>query len=236
VDEQVEQKILLQTVPSFYQTWLSPAGDWMEDWPLLVMSYSFEPDRNGNPYLPAGVADWTIWQYSEGVEQGAAYGVGGRDVMLNVFNGTVTEMWEWLEIPAFRIYDLSSGEYYDPGNLPQASGLNSIAFSPDDSYLASGGGRTVSLLNAISGEQKSALISGGRMVTGLEFQPDGRKLAVGTDDGRIFLWDLGLLYEGTEPDPTLKVACSLVSNNLSEAAWQQYLGDTPYHKTCPNLP
>ena len=236
VQENVNQKVLLQASVVFYNTWLAPfSDDWVKDWPLLITYYPFEPDRNGSPLLPAGVTDWKIWEYTEnGV--GAEYGVGPDGVVLDVYNGTAQEMWEWLDISAFSIYDQPSGKLIRPSREILVTGPNDIAFSPDDSYLAAGGGRTVSLMSSGSGEELSALTTGGRTIASLGFQPDGRMLAVGTDDGRVFLWDLALLYGGTDTESTLEVACKLANRNFTQEEWDRYLGTEPYDSTCPNLP
>jgi len=40
---------------------------------------------------------WTFWQYwADGNQQGAKYGCGSRDTNLDVFNGTLAELDEWL--------------------------------------------------------------------------------------------------------------------------------------------
>jgi len=235
VDERVEQKVLLQVSPSFYQTWLGSSGDWVKNWPLLIMYYPLEPDRDGNPILPAGFADWKIWNYSDGIGRGAEYGVGGKDVFLYVYNGTPLEMWEWLAMAAFSIYDRDSGQLIRPGQTIQMNDLNGIAFSPDGSFVASGGER-VSLMNAATGEEFTALSFGGRTITSLRFSPDGGTLAVGTEDGTVLLWDLALLDTDTDREPYLKIACSMVGRNFNDSEWKKFLGDAPYQKTCPNLP
>lgn len=99
VAKKVDQPLLLYTNPNLYRTWLRPFGDWMKDWPLWIAQYFFEPDRNRTPALPAGVTDWTIWQYSADSppnEKGAEYGVGSRNIDLDVFNGSVADMRRWL--------------------------------------------------------------------------------------------------------------------------------------------
>jgi len=235
VDERVEQKVLLQTYPTFYNRWLAPSGEWVKEWPLLNMAYPSEPDPEGNPSLPAGVTDWKIWQYTEN-GKGAEFGVGSNSVYLDVYNGTAREMWDWLDISAFSIYDRPSGKLIRPSRTVPVTGPNSIAFSPDDSYLAAGGGRTVSLMKPGSGEEISALTTGGRTITSLGFQPDSRMLAYGTDDGRVFLWDLGILHAGTDTEPTREVACLLANRNFTREEWAQYFGTETYNETCPNLP
>ena len=99
VADETGKKVLLYTNPNVYKTWLRPFGDWMQNWPLWIAQYFFEPNRNRNPALPAGADDWRIWQYSADAppnEKGPDYGVESRNIDLNVYNGTVEQLREWL--------------------------------------------------------------------------------------------------------------------------------------------
>ena len=101
VADETDKKVVLYTNPNVYKTWLRPFGDWMRDWPLWIAQYFFEPDRNRTPALSAGADDWKIWQYSADAppnEKGSEYGVESRNIDLDVYNGTVGQMREWLGI------------------------------------------------------------------------------------------------------------------------------------------
>ena len=53
----------------------------------------------------------------------------------------------------------------------------------------------------------------------------------------IFTNAYGTVSLAFSPDKQYLIAqaCQRLSRNLTEAEWQQYLGDEPYRKTCPNL-
>jgi len=62
--------------------------------------WRYSPDKNPDPYK--GYPNWDIWQYTEG---GDSFGTGDRKSWrhygspdLNVYNGTVEEMKQWLKI------------------------------------------------------------------------------------------------------------------------------------------
>jgi len=53
----------------------------------------------------------------------------------------------------------------------------------------------------------------------------------------IFTNAYGTVSLAFSPDKQYLIAqaCQRLSRNLTETEWQQYLGDEPYRKTCPNL-
>ena len=233
VQERVEGKVVLQT-SGFYITTLGPAAEWMEKWPLLIRVYSPLPDPNGSPLLQQGGTEWKIWQYTD-EGQGAAYGVGANSVALEVYNGTPREMWDWLELPDFAVYDRASNRLIRPSQVIRVSGQNGIAYSPDGAYVAAAGQAMVSLLDPESGEEITALSLANRNALSLSFTPDGHHLAIGMEEGTILLWDLSLLDENTNAESTLEAACSQVTRPFTDAEWQQYIGALPQTITCPNL-
>jgi hypothetical protein len=58
---------------------------------------------------------------------------------------------------------------------------------------------------------------------------DGLQAAVKTGSG-IVVWDL-------DPEHWMEAACRLAGRNLTDAEWDQYIGElAPYHQTCPQSP
>ncbi len=235
VDDQVDGPVLLGTI-SFYLTDFGDAGNWMKDWPLFVFQYPTTPDRNGNPSLPQSFRDWKMWNYTD-KGNGPAYGVSADRIYLVVYNGTPAEMSQWLGLNTFSILDRTSNTVIHPRRPIQVTSSNGISFSPDGSYIAVADVDAVALLNPETGDEISTLPVNGRSVLGLSFTPDSKILAIGTEGGKVLLWDLSLLKEGVLVDPMLEVACLQVRENLSSEQWTQFVGaDTPYQETCPNLP
>ncbi len=77
--------------------------------------------------------------------------------------------------------------------------------------------------------QEVARLAHEDVVRAVASSPDGKWVATGSFDHTARVWRGRTIDLITE-------ACSRLTRNLTSEEWQQYLGDEPYSKTCPNLP
>jgi WD40 repeat protein len=126
-----------------------------------------------------------------------------------------------------RIWEVAGGHEVTQINQDQA--LWSVAFSPDGKYLATASQDHTARVWEIASCQEIARMSHDGEVFAVAFSPDGAYLATASEDktARLWLW---------RPEDLIKEACSRLTRNLTPQEWQQYLGDEPYRKICPELP
>ena len=89
-----------------------------------------------------------------------------------------------------RLWDVASGQ--EKATLQgHTSSVESVAFSPDGTTLASASDdRTVVLWELASGQEKATFQGHTHAVISVAFSPDGTTLASGSWDGTVLLWDM----------------------------------------------
>ena len=139
-----------------------------------------------------------------------------------------------------RVWDIT-----DPaGETPEAHVLTGhtntvlgLSFSPDGKRLASGGlDHSVRLWSLEDGDAPTAFgrplllgpalgagITANSDVTGLDYAPDGRHVAITCSDRTVRVWDL-------EPQTLVDRVCRTAAGNLTERTWQQYFGNQSYEE------
>ncbi len=138
------------------------------------------------------------------------------------------------------LWDVSSG-----ASLLSFAGhpaTHALAYSSDGTMLVSAGayldGPTTPNNNGImlwdiaSGALVGQpLVGHATWIHAVTFSPDSLRLASGSvdfngEDNSIILWDFSL-------DTWLDLACRIANRSLTQREWDRYMGDQPYHETCP---
>jgi WD40 repeat protein len=140
---------------------------------------------------------------------------------------------------AIFLWDVETRQPLGPPLLWQEGGLPFVmllAFSPDGKILASEWSRGISEQETIilwdlatRRPLGSPLRGHTKSIDLLAFAPDGKSLTATDEDGNLILWDV-------DPTSWQERACRIANRNLTKEEWQRYLGDEPYHLTCPGLP
>jgi WD40 repeat protein len=102
--------------------------------------------------------------------------------------------------------------------------VNSLAFSPDGKYIASG----YDLWETENGT-RLATLENRRFVATVAFSPDGKRVATDGDDDTIVMWDTDYVSWQSR-------ACRMAGRNLTQSEWTQFVSNEPYENTCPEFP
>jgi WD40 repeat protein len=88
------------------------------------------------------------------------------------------------------VWEVATGQ-----ELYSLPGHGGVVFSPDGSYLATGGGedKLIIIWDAHTGERLWTFEGHVWYLTSLAWSPDGSVLASGSDDGTIILWDISII-------------------------------------------
>jgi WD40 repeat protein len=132
-----------------------------------------------------------------------------------------------------RLWDAATGQPLGEPLTGHTGPVLGVAFSPDGTRIASASyDQTVGLWDAVTGQPLGGPLTGHTgPVWGVAFSPDGTRIASASDDQTVRLWDAATI-EGW-----IQHACMLAERNLTQAEWDQYVGqEQPYVRTCPNLP
>lgn len=106
--------------------------------------------------------------------------------------------------------------------------IDDIRISPDDQYMAISKNDGVTIRSLLTGEEQG-FISEDRPIVEATFAPDAKHLIVGLEDRTLRV--LVTFRKAVIDD-----ACQHVSENLTPAEWELYLGKEPYRKTCRERP
>ncbi len=201
--------------------------------PLLghdrITSLAFSPD--GATMASGGInGSVVLWDVASGTRRGEPIRGDGHRIESLALSPDGTKL-AWAGVDnTIDIWDvLTRSQVGEP--LRHDDQVLGIAFSPDGTTLASAAeDGTVMLWDVATGSQIGEPLRGhdGRVLS-VAFSPDGKTLGSAGFGGAIVLWRI-------DPQDWSATACRIANRNLTSEEWRQYLGDEPYHATCPGLP
>jgi WD40 repeat protein len=110
--------------------------------------------------------------------------------------------------------------------------VHSLSFTPDSTNLVTAGddgnARLWDLTYATPNTRAINLFAG-RVLFDTAVDPNGRYLAVGSNDDQVRLWIIDLTGR-------LEQACRTTGRKLTKAEWEAFFAAAPYAKTCSQWP
>ena len=187
----------------------------------LGKTIAFSSDEEGKIVLWNIAENRKITELSEhrSFVQSLAFSPDGRKMISGDING-LTTLWD---------LEQSSPIFYKKVSR-NGSQVFDIAFSPEgDAFAVANGDGSVFLINAEDGQETAHLVGHDNIVTAIDFSADGSHLASASLDGTYIIWNLS-------ENSIIQEACFVANRNFTFEEWQQYMGDKPYEKTCPEHP
>ncbi|MEM7346564.1 MAG: WD40 repeat domain-containing protein, partial [Chloroflexota bacterium] len=200
----------------------------------IIYGLAFSP--NGQT-LVSGADDWlmTFWEVGDQLLPPASVDyhqvLGHESPILNVAFAPNGQLLASAGHDfTIRLWDASSYEVADLPLLGHTDHVFALAFDPNGHYLASGDTLGQVILWDLATRQPLTNQFQGHTdaIIDMAFLPDQEGMIVLSGDTQAILWDLSL-------DSWQEQACQIVGRNLTEAEWEQYLGDAPYRTTCIEL-
>ena len=197
-----------------------------------VTQLAFSPD--GQTLASGTLDDVILWNVGTGRPRGrpqpgsvSAFSSDGKVVAVAPAPGAASPR-------TIVLRDMSTNQPVGEITIGDADVVLAMAFSPDARTLAISnagpGGPAFTFWDVARAERLGPPMQwpGGRAFV-LAFNPDGKTVATGSEDGRLAVWDI-------DPASWRERACRIANRNLTYEEWAQFLGDEPYRMTCAGLP
>jgi len=206
-----------------------PLGAPFQDGAGAIQDVAFSPDAK---VLAVSSLDGTLKMYDVATRRALhTYDVRGGVVLVIAFSPDGKTLAAASSPDGAILIDTATGRLLHAPLAGRSDIVLAVAFSRDGRTLATGSiDGTVILYDAATRQPiGDPLDAGDGEAEAVAFTPDGGTLAGSYHDGQVVLWDI-------DPDSWQQRACTTAGRNLTRDEWHQYLGNRPYHKTCPQWP
>ena len=186
-------------------------------------------------FTPDGALLVVSTGYGQGVGDVIVWNVGERRVERTIHADDTTVSWEDISNDGTmlvtagsggeRLWDLSTGDPIGPAFIGR--GGFTVDLSPDGRTLVAAGMGQTNMWDVASGAVLGRPFPGPGPEDDLAaaFAPDGRRLFVVSETGHAWVWDVS-------PGSWERRACQIAGRSMTQAEWQLYLPERPYHATC----
>lgn len=107
--------------------------------------------------------------------------------------------------------------------------VNSVEFSSDGKYIATASSdNIVRVWESRTGREVARMPHAGEVFLAT-FSKDGKRLSTASMDRTLRVW-------AWQPEDLITRVCDRLTRNLTLKEWRNFFGNTPYKKTCENLP
>ena len=155
-----------------------------------VSSVAFSPDGST---LVSGSGDRTIrvWDVATGLQKQVLTGHGAPPFGIYgiVFSPDGSTLMSGSDDNSIYFWDVATKERLEILR-ESIAGVDAIAFSPDNTIIATELGRDIVLWDIATGVQKQTLTGHTENVNSIVFSPDGSTLASGSRDGTVRVWEV----------------------------------------------
>ena len=192
-----------------------------------VLSITFSPDGS---LLASGSLDYNIvlWDVATGEPVRTITTLAQVPAVL--FSQDGQQLFSGGYDAMIRVWDVNTGEPVTvlAGHLGD---VNEMAFSSDGKMLISGSADGTVILWDMTSLERIGFLSGSPYsIIGVAFSPTQPLVAAASRDDSVYTWDVSL-------DAWKTFACFRANRNLTQAEWNQYIGEQEeYHLTCPDFP
>ncbi|MEZ6055266.1 MAG: protein kinase [Planctomycetaceae bacterium] len=165
--------------------WDSVTGDLLQTLgpvPHEVQGFCWSPD--GKKVASISLAEWRLWEAETG-ELLASFPQGGQAIAFHP-DGTslVTSKGN-----ALLLLDLQTGEERQRFSASMPTKIVDVAVSPDGRWIGAGVSNQVLIWDTTSGELHVTQTIPSTVVASLAFSPDSQRVAVGSSDRTIRVWN-----------------------------------------------
>ncbi|MBN1952005.1 MAG: hypothetical protein JW801_12455 [Bacteroidales bacterium] len=190
---------------------------------------TIKASKDGN-YVYGGTDDGKIirWTLSSG-EAKVVYDNAGESVMTLALDKRGRRMAFGDKKGNIFIIDPANGKVQQR-KKPYNGRVSSLAFSPDDTQLASASSGEIHIWDSRNLAKSPIVITEQEsFVKALAFSPDGKILITSTQTGEIYYWSSRDKYMASE-------ICGMIDRNFLKQEWDIYIGnDISYERTCSNF-